>query len=42
MMIINVIFLFTGVSALTAAPLSAPLHPATRQREAALVPPPHA
>ncbi|XP_013148769.1 PREDICTED: translation initiation factor IF-2-like, partial [Papilio polytes] len=32
-----------GASPLTTAPLAAPLHPATRQREqAALAPPPHA
>ncbi|CAB3258676.1 unnamed protein product [Arctia plantaginis] len=32
-----------GVSSLTTAPLAAPLHPATRQRESsALAPPPHA
>ncbi|XP_073958557.1 calcium-dependent secretion activator-like [Choristoneura fumiferana] len=31
-----------GPSPLTTAPHAAPLHPATRQREAALAPPPHA
>lgn len=36
-------YISKGASPLTTAPLAAPLHPATRQREAAaLAPPPHA